>query len=76
MATTWTPERRAKQSAWIRERKPWIASTGPRTPEGKATASRNAFKGAVRPKLRELARLVREEINAACELSRALILRQ
>ncbi len=41
----WTPERRAKQAEAIRRNKPWLRSTGPRTAEGKAIASRNADKG-------------------------------
>jgi len=44
MATTWTPERRARQAALIRTWKPWARASGPRTPEGKAKASRNATK--------------------------------
>lgn len=39
--SAWTPERRARQSAIIRETKPWLNSTGPTTAEGKATASQN-----------------------------------
>ena len=45
MATTWTPERWARQAAMIRTWKPWERSTGPSTPEGKAKASRNAWSG-------------------------------
>ena len=37
----WTPEARARQSALIRAWKPWEVSTGPRTAQGKATASMN-----------------------------------
>lgn len=38
----WTPEERERQSALIRQWKPWERSTGPRTEAGKATASGNA----------------------------------
>jgi len=38
----WTPERRARQREIIRKNKPWLKSTGPRTPEGKAVSSQNA----------------------------------
>lgn len=44
-ASSWTPERRAKQAEAIRRWQPWSASTGPRTREGKARSSRNADKG-------------------------------
>jgi hypothetical protein len=45
----------------IQRWKPWERSTGPKTPEGKARVSRNAYKGGTRPLLRELARLLREQ---------------
>jgi hypothetical protein len=38
---SWTKERKARQSALIRTWRPWEASTGPRTKEGKQKASRN-----------------------------------
>lgn len=41
----WTPEARAKQATLIAAWQPWRASTGPRTTDGKAKASRNADKG-------------------------------
>ncbi|MGB3797597.1 MAG: hypothetical protein WA957_14995 [Alteraurantiacibacter sp.] len=44
-ASSWTPERRAKQAEAIRRWQPWDKSTGPRTKEGKARSSRNADKG-------------------------------
>lgn len=44
-ASSWTPERRAKQAEAIRRWQPWKKSTGPRTKEGKARSSRNADKG-------------------------------
>lgn len=68
MRTPWTPERRARQAALIRAWKPWERSTGPRTPEGKAKASRNAYKGGHWLMLRELSRLVKAEIRAGREL--------
>ena len=60
MANQWTPERRAKQAEAIRAWQPWKRATGPRTVEGKAKASRNAYAGAIRLQLRELARALRE----------------
>lgn len=60
MRKCWTDERRARQAEAIRRWKPWEKSTGPRTAEGKAKASRNAFKGAWRPRLRAIGREVAE----------------
>lgn len=62
--SSWTPERRARQAELIKRWKPWQQSTGPATAAGKATASRNTYKGGHRAMLRELSRLLRE-----CELS-------
>ena len=49
----WTPERRKKQSEAIRRWKPWNKSTGPKSPEGKAAVSRNAWTGGDWLKLRQ-----------------------
>jgi hypothetical protein len=57
----WTLERRERQGAAIRQWKPWKRSTGPRTAQGKARVSRNAYSGAIRPLLRELARALRQQ---------------
>jgi hypothetical protein len=43
MANGWTPERKAKQSALIRNWKPWEKSTGAKTKEGKKISSQNAI---------------------------------
>ncbi len=45
MARKWTAEQKAKQSTLICGWAPWKESTGPVTPEGKAKASRNGYKG-------------------------------
>lgn len=63
MANGWTPERRARQAELIRNWKPWKRSTGPRTEEGKARTSRNAFKGGRRAELRDLARMFDETLR-------------
>ena len=55
-ARRWTPEQRQQQAERIRNWRPWERSTGPRTTEGKAKASRNSWKGGHRQMLRELAR--------------------
>lgn len=68
MANGWTPERRARQAELIRQWQPWKQSIGPRSSEGKAAAARNAWKGGVRPLLRDLARELREQEKARREL--------
>lgn len=50
--SAWTEERRARQAEIIRQTKPWEKSTGPKTDEGKAIASRNAYLGDVEHDLR------------------------
>lgn len=72
MGKGWTLERRAKQAALIRNWKPWALSTGPRTAEGKAVASRNGFKGGHRAMLRELAR----ELDAVLREQRDMLRRK
>lgn len=64
----WSPERKARQATAIRNWRPWERSTGPRTPEGKAKASRNAWKGGFWLELRAIRRMVNEEIREAREL--------
>lgn len=61
----WTPEARARQAALIRTWRPWMASTGPRTELGKATASRNADKGMGTVQLRQTRAMVSQLIRAA-----------
>ena len=56
MANGWTEERCKRQSELIQRWQPWAKSTGPRTSAGRAKASKNAFKGGVRPQLRRLAK--------------------
>jgi hypothetical protein len=53
-ARTWTPEQREQQREAIRRWKPWEQSSGPKSPEGKTRASRNAWAGGDWLKLREL----------------------
>lgn len=68
MASSWTPERKARQAALIRTWRPWEQATGPRTSDGKATASRNGYKGGHWLMLRELSRVVNAEIREARDL--------
>ena len=65
MVNGWTLERRERQAELIRQWQPWKQSTGPKTPEGKATASRNSWQGGDMARMRELAkdvnRVLREQ---------------
>jgi hypothetical protein len=64
MATRqWTLKQRKQQAAKIRQWQPWLNSTGAKTTEGKARASRNAFKGGLMKKLKELKKLMREQLK-------------
>jgi len=69
MATTWTPERRARQAELIRQWKPWAKSTGPRSPEGRQRVGRNAWTGGHRAELRELSKMVNEHVRLSRELA-------
>ena len=60
-ARNWTPEQRQQQAERIRAWSPWEQSTGPRSAEGKAKASRNAWQGGSREMLRELSRVLRAQ---------------
>ena len=53
-----TAEHRRLRAELIQRWKPWLLSTGPRTAEGKATSSRNGYKGGERNSLRALAKLL------------------
>jgi hypothetical protein len=68
MSNGWTPERCRRQAQAIQRWRPWERSTGPRTLEGKARASRNGWKGGTRPMLRELAKLLRTQREYLGEL--------
>jgi hypothetical protein len=61
MRNGWTLERRARQARLIRKWRPWERSTGPRTAQGKARVSRNAYKGGMRAALRSLRRVLRHQ---------------
>ena len=64
-ARKWTPEQRKQQSLKIMQWKPWQNSTGAKTFEGKAKASRNAFKGGLMQNIKLLGKqlniLMREQ---------------
>lgn len=68
MANGWTPGRRARQVELIRQWRPWEKSTSPTSADGKEQALRNAWKGGIRPQLRELTALLREQEHCRREL--------
>ena len=68
MATTWTPDRRARQAELIRTWQPWAKSTGPRSPEGRQRVSSNAWTGGHWAEMRELTTMVNAEVWASGEL--------
>jgi hypothetical protein len=61
-------ERRAQQAKAIRRWQPWAKSTGPRTPDGKVRAARNADKGGGWRKTRELFKLLNQELREQKEV--------
>ena len=69
MVNGWTQERRRRQSELIQTWQPWANSTGPRTAEGKAKSSQNAFKSGSRPLFRMIDRLLRKQQQSLDELS-------
>ncbi len=50
----WTEEKRQAMRDRINQTKPWLKSTGARTPEGKAISSQNAFKGGLHARIKSL----------------------
>ena len=65
-----TEKHRHLRARLIHRWRPWEDSTGPRTAKGKAISSRNAWKGAVRPRMRRLARALSEQAEALSALAR------
>lgn len=67
-AKGWTPERRKKQSEAIKRWRPWNQSTGPKSVEGRQRVSRNAWTGGYRQEMRELTKMVNEQVRTTREL--------
>lgn len=61
MANGWTAERRRKQSQLMMTTRPWERSTGPKTEQGKANSSRNAFKGGFRQQIQDMRKLLKAQ---------------
>ena len=69
----WSPERRQRQREAIQQWHPWEQSTGPRTPEGKAKASRNSLVHGMRDaRSRELMRRIHELLREQRQELKAL----
>lgn len=65
----WTPERREVQRQRLLQARIWERSTGPRTPEGKAKVSRNAYKpDSLNRSIRELNQQVRQLLREQKEV--------
>jgi hypothetical protein len=64
-ARKWTLEQRLRQSEVIRRWRPWEASTGAKTEQGKTISSKNASKTGdsvyVRELIKQINRLIREQ---------------
>ena len=67
MSNGWSLERRQRQAEAIRQWKPWERSTGPKTEAGKAKTCRNAWKGGHRPMLREMSKMLNQELRLAAD---------
>jgi hypothetical protein len=63
----WTDERRARQASLIHQWQPWRKSTGPRTAQGKAISSRNAYKPT---SVRRTLQAIAAEVRAAARRAR------
>ena len=62
-AKGWTPERRKKQSEAIRRWKLWKQSTGPKSLEGKAVVSGNAWAGGHWLELRQAVKALNQALR-------------
>ena len=71
-ARKWTPEQRQRQAELIKTWSPWRRATGPTTEEGKLRASRNAYRGGIRTRLKELSKQVNELLAEQAEFLRKL----
>ena len=65
-------ERGLQQSLKIQQWRPWDDSTGPRTSEGKAASSRNAYRGGVRSMLNGMSELLCKQGGALDQLRRGV----
>jgi len=71
-ARQWTDEQRQRQREAIQRWKPWRQSTGPRTAEGKAKASRNGDKGGLWAEVLDLRKMANALMKEQRELLRLI----
>ena len=67
-AAGWTEDRRQRQREAIQRWKPWSKSTGPKSPEGKAATSNNAYAGSEPMKIRSAIRLLNQAMREQRDL--------
>ena len=67
-ARIWTLEQRQRQSEAIKRWKPWEQSTGPKSPEGKAAVSGNAWAGGEWLKLRQAIKALNQAMRRQKDL--------
>ena len=69
-ARTWTLEQRRQQAEVIQRWKPWTRSTGPRTAQGKAKVSGNAYSGSEWANLRQAIKALNQALREQKDLLR------
>ena len=58
----WTEEQRKAQSERLKQLKPWLKASGPKTEEGRKASSRNALKHGMRSEMaKELRAVLRQQ---------------
>jgi hypothetical protein len=73
MSNGWTPERKKRQAAFIRDWKPWVRSTGPKTDGGKAASAMNARRHGMRSRrVLDESKMLRAMIRQCRESAREL----
>ena len=69
-ARKWTAEQKQRQAELIKNWSPWKQSTGPKTARGMLKASRNAYRGGIRLRLKELSKKINEMLREQVKLLR------
>lgn len=67
-ARIWTLEQRERQAEAIQRWRPWRQSTGPRTAEGKAKVSGNAYTGSEWANLRQAIKALNQALREQKDL--------
>ena len=67
-ARQWTEEQRKQKSLKIKQWQQWQNCTKAKTIEGKAKASRNAYRGGVRQQLKALNQLLQSQKNSLSKI--------